>query len=251
MDYNIPDDWQETPPQGLVVGDGPYTAALAAVLGIEYAPLALLNFQAQPNDRGGHRRMLDQLASVFLVVPEDMQPAEALHCHCQVWSLVEKLSSAGEQHDLAFLFVLPADAPRSYEKSLALGLAIPEITPATTGHAVCRRSSSLSQLRNLAASTTPMDLPPLRARQSRDTRHVALARLRASVQQDDPSAATAAARQVLEAFSEQEYHLDQFCRPPGHPNGNLLRVWLSIAVTKPVTPDWWSVSKQQLTDWLA
>ena len=248
---SFPDEWRTAPPQALVVGDGPYTAALAAILGTAPVPLALLNALPQPNDRGGHTRVLDDLARVFLVVPEELQPAEALHCHRQVWSLLEKLSSAGEHHDLAFLFVLPADAPRSYEQSLALGLAVPEINPDITGHAVCRRSAPLSELLSLAASTVPMDLPPLRARQSRDARHAALARLRAAAQQDDASAATDAARQVLAAFSGQQYHLDQFCRPPRHPHGNLLRAWLNTAVTTPVTQDWWAVSKQQLTDWLA
>jgi hypothetical protein len=251
MPFQIPDDWRTTPPQALVVGDGPYTAALAAILGTASVPLALINALPQPNDRDRHTRLLDDLARVFLVVPEDMPSADALNCHRLIWGLVEKFSTAGEQHDLAFIFILPADAPRSYEDSLAIGLALPEINPATTGHAVCRRSTSLSELCSLAASTVAMDLPPLRARQSRDVSHSALARLRASVQQDDPSAATAAACQVLLAFSGHEYHLDQFCRHPRHPNGNLLRAWLNVAVTKPVTPGWWAVSKQQLADWLA
>ena len=234
-----------------MVGDGPYTAALAAILGTASVPLALLKALPRPNDQGGHTRVLDDLARVFLVVPDDMPSADALNCHRLIWGLVEKLSSAGEQHDLAFIFVLPPDAPRSYEDSLALGLAVPEINPATTGHAVCRRSASLSELLSLAASTCRMDLPPLRARQASDTTYGALAKLRAAVVQDDPSTAKEAARQVLAAFSGHEYHLDQFCRPPRHPHGNLLRAWLNTAVTTPVTPDWWAISKQHLTEWLA
>ena len=249
--HSIPDEWQNAPPQALAVGDGPYTTALATVLGIASIPLALLNARPEPNERGGYTRVLDGLERVFLVVPEDMQPAEALHCHRLIWGLVEKLSSAGDHHDLAFLFVLPADAPRSYEDSLAIGLAVPEINPATIGHGACRRSASLSELLSLAASTSRMDLPPLRARQTSDARHAALAHLRASVAQDDAPAAKEAARQVLAAFLGHEYHMDIFCRPPRHPHGHRLRAWLNDAVTSPVTQDWWAASKQHLAQWLA
>lgn len=247
---SFPDEWRSTPPQALAVGDGPYTAALATVLGIASIPLALLHAGPEPNDRGGHTRVLDDLERVFLVVPEDMQAAEALHCHCLIWGLVEHLSAAGDHHDLAFVFILPADASRSYEDSLAIGLAVPEIDPATTGHGVSRRSASLFELLDLAASTHPLDLPPLRARQASDTRHAALSKLRGAVAQDDPYAASEAARQVLSAFARHEHFLDQFCCPPRHPHGHLLRAWLSAAVTGPVTQDWWTVSKQHLAEWL-
>lgn len=248
---SLPGDWQTSPPQSLVVGDGPYTAALATLLGTASIPLALLNAPPEPNERGGYTRVLNELERVFLVVPEDMQPAEALHCHHSLWGLVEKLSSAGDHHDLAFLFILPPDASRSYEEGLAIGLAVPEIDPATTGHAVWRRSGPLSGLLDLVASIQPMDLPPLRARQARDTRHAALARMRAAIAQDSPSVGKEAARAVLDAFLDHEYHLDQFCRPPWHSHGNLLRTWLGASVTSPVTQDWWAASKQHVPEWLA
>jgi hypothetical protein len=246
----IPNEWRASPPQALAIGNGPYTIALATVLGIASAPLALLNALSEPNERGGHIRLLDDLERVFLVVSEGMSAAEALGCHQIVWGIVAKLSSAGDHHDLACLFILPADAPRSYEESLAIGLAVPEIDPATTGHGVWRRSGSLSELLDLAASIKRMDLPPLRGRQARDTRHAALAKLRAAVAQDDPSAANAAAQEVLASFSGHEYHLDLFCRPPRHPHGNLLRTWLSNAVTSPITHGLWATRKPDLADWL-
>ena len=250
MPASFPGEWRTTPPQALAVGDGPYTMALAAVFGAASAPITLLSAGAEPNDRGGHTRLLDDLERLFFVVPEDMPPAEALHCHQLVWELIESLCSAKGEHDLAFLFILPADAPRSYEEGLAIGLAVPEIDPATTGHAVWRRSGPLSGLLDLVASIQPKDLPPLRARQSRDPRHAALARLRSSVAQDDAPAAKEAARQVLAAFLGHEYHLDQFCRPPRHPHGHRLRAWLNAAVTTSVTQDWWTTSRQHLAEWL-
>ena len=251
MPSPIPAEWLNAPPQSLAAGDGPYTAALAAVFAMASIPLAHLKAGLESNDRGGHTRVFEDLKRVFLVVPDDMPPAGALHCHQLVWELVENLSSAGGEHDLAFLFILPADAPRSYEDGLAIGLAVPEIDPATTGHAVWRRSGPLSGLLDLVASIQPMDLPPLRARQASDTRHAALARLRAAVAQDDPSTAKEAAREALAAFFGREYYLDLFCRPPRHPNGHRLRDWLKDAVTSPVTQDWWAASKQHLAQWLA
>ena len=111
MPSPIPDNWGANPPHALAVGDGPYTTVLAACFGAAAFPAASLKAGAQLNARGGHTRLLEDLERVFLVVPEDMQPAEALHCHRLVWNLVEQFSSAGEQHDLAFLFVLPARRP--------------------------------------------------------------------------------------------------------------------------------------------
>lgn len=247
----IPDEWRNAPPQAIATGDGPYTAALAAVLGMASVSLAQLQSGLEANESGRYPRVFEDLKRVFLVVPDDMPAAEALHCHQLVWGLVKKLSSAGDHHDLAFLFVLPADAPRNYEQSLAIGLAVPEINPATTGHGVWRRSASLSELLTLAASTQPKDLLALRARQASDPRHGALAKLRTAVAQDDPSTGKEAAREAIAAFSGHEYHLDLFCRPPRHPHGHRLRAWLNDAVTSPVTQDWWAASKQHVPEWLA
>ena len=79
-----------------------------------------------------------------------------------------------------------------------------------------------------------MDLPPLRARRKANVRHSVLQALR-----DSQSAAEVklAAQQVFAAFSGCEYHLDLFCRPPAHRNGNRLRKLLSEIVTESVTPD--------------
>jgi hypothetical protein len=193
---------------------------------------------------------LQGLKWVFLVVPEAMPAAEALRCHQEVWEWVEKLSPEREQHDLAFLFILPPGASQSYEGTLAAGLIVSEIDPATSGHAVWRRSGALSDLLALVRRTRPMDVVRLRRRRASDVRHIALAKLKTAATQHDPRQGMEAALGVLAVFRGQEYHLDLFCHTPCHKNANLLREWLNTAVTSTVTPVGWDEQRVKIADWL-
>ena len=250
MFSEIPVQWLASPPEILLVGNGPYAAALAITLGTEATPLAQIRAGPETNERGGYPQVLENLLRVILVVSESMSAEETLQCHRATWDWVAKLSSAGDQHELSFLFILPAFSSQNLESALAVGLGVPQIDPASTGHAVWRRAGSLSEMLDMLTGIRPMDLLPLRARRAIDAKHIAIAGLRATVEQGDPSAVREAAREVLAAFSGHEYHLDLFCRPPSHRHGNLLRGWLNAAVTKPVTPDGWKVARKQLADWV-
>ncbi len=238
------------PPVSLVVGRGPYAVALATILGTEAITSGQLSAGLEPNDGGGYPQVLESLAQVVFVVSESMPAAEVIENHRAVWHWVGKLSSAGDQHELAILFVLPADVAQGFEDVLAVGLGVPRIDPAVTGHAVWRCAGSLSELIDVLTGIRPMDLLPLRARWAADTKHTAMAGLRATLVQVNPTAISEAARQVLATFSGQEYLLDLFCRPPSHRHGNLLRNWLNAAVTNTVTPDWLKVARNQLDGWL-
>ena len=175
MVFSIPDEWRYAPPESLVAGDAPYAIALAAVLGAVSFPLDHLKAASEPSNTGGYPQVFEQLARALFVVPDGMSAAETLQCHQAVWSWVGKLTSSGDQHELAFMFILPPDATRGFEEALAAGLGIAKIDPATTGHAVWRCSGSLPELLNLLDSIQPMDLVPLRARRSADTKHTVLA----------------------------------------------------------------------------
>lgn len=250
MSSGIPGSWLTDPPETLVTGDGAYADALAFVLGTAALKRETVAAGPQPNAVGSFPRVLDELRRVLLVVSESMSAAEALQLHEALWRWVGKLASAGEQHDLAFIFILPADAPPSFDAALAVGLALSKINPATTGHAVWRRSGGLQELLDVIGHTRPMDLVALRSRRAADSRHTALAELQAAASSNDASAASAAVRNVRAAFSGREYDLDLFCRPPSHQHGNLLRKWLDAAVTSRVTPDWWATGREQLAGWL-
>jgi len=250
MSSQIPTEWQYDPPECFVAGDGPYASALASVLGTVPVPLNQLKAGPAPTNSGGFPRVFENLKWVFLVVPEAMSASEALQCHQEVWEWVEKLSSEGGQHELAFLFVLPSGASQSFEETLAVGLIVPEIDPVKSGHAIWRRSGSLSELLDLASRTHPLDVVPLRGRRASDSRHIALAKLRDAAGQNDPTPGREAAMAVLAAFRGQEYHLDLFCRRPYHQNGNLLRGWLNAAVTATVTPERWADQRGKIVGWL-
>lgn len=251
MPFSIPQQWRYAPPETLVAGDGPYAVALATVLGTEGISLGQLQSGPEAEDGGRFPQVLESLARAILVVSESMSAAEAIQCHRAAWDWIERLSSAGDQHELAFLFMLPEDTSQGFEDALAVGLGVPRIDPASTGHAVWRRTGSLSELLDVLTGIRPMDLLPLRARRAADTKHTTMAGLRATLAQDNPTTVSEAARQVLAAFSGQDYLLDLFCRAPSHRHGNLLRGWLNAAVTYPVTPEGWKVARKQLAAWLA
>lgn len=251
MPTPIPDQWRRTPPETLVIGSGPFSTTLAMILGSASLTETQLSDGPKPKETGGFDRVLDDLKCVFLVVSESASAVEALHFHDAVWNWIGKLTSAGDQHDLAFIFVLPPDTSPSYDAALAVGLAVSKVDPASSGHAVWRQSGSLEELLDLIAQTHPMDLVLLRSRRAADCRHRVLAELRAAAAQDDSSAIAVVAQSVRAAFAGHEYDLDLFCRPPSHRHGNLLREWLAATVTPPVTPDRWTVARQQLAAWLA
>jgi len=189
----------------------------------------------EPNEGGGYPRVLEDLKRVFLVVTGCQSAAEVLRCHESLWKWVRELTSAQEEHDLSIQFILRPDAGRSFEESLAIGLAVPTIDPESTGHAIARMSDGLAGVLGVAARTLPKDLVCLRARQKVDARCVALNHLRdAAGGASDFAAVRTAAGDVLALF-ECEFYLDLFCRPPTHPNGHKLRLLLRQIVTNSVT----------------
>ena len=247
----IPDEWRYESPESLVGGVGAYSSALASIMRTVALPFDRLRGGPMPDIGGGYPRVLDRLKRAFLVVPEDMSPADAVRCYQSLWNWVEKLSSAGDQHDLAFVFVLPVTAGKEYECALVVGLSVPSIDPTTTGHGVWRQSDALKELLELAAAIRPMDALSWRARRRSDQRRVVLSQLRDAVTRGDVKTIDTAAQAVRDAFRQEEYNLDLFCNAPSHQNGNLLRRWLGGGVTGPVTPDWCALGRNHLAAWLA
>jgi hypothetical protein len=243
-------EWRNKPPETLVVGDGCYARVLAAGLEAGVLSLRELRDEFSVCFDAGVPRVLENLKHAILVVSDSMTPADSLRYHESIWNWVERFSSAGDQHDLTFLFILSPEAPGQYESALALGLGFDQIDPSTTGHSVWRRSGSLPELLAVLSQIQPTDLLALRAWQRADVKRRALKNLQQAVAQDDPLATGAAAREVLGVFAGQEYNLDIFCRQPSHQHGNLLRRWLNAAVTGPVTPDWQAEGRKHLAEWL-
>ena len=137
---------------------------MAIVLGKEGISLRQLKSGPEADDGGRFPQVMESLARAILVVSEGMSAGEAIQCHRAAWDWVEELSSGRDQHELAFLFILPEDSSQEFEDALAVGLGVPRIDPASTGHAVWRRTGSLSELLDVLTGIRPMDLLPLRAR---------------------------------------------------------------------------------------
>lgn len=247
----IPTDWLSDPPKALVAGTGPYSAALAFILGAARLSFDELRSGPPGSEDEGFPRLLEQLAHAILVVPEQMSVAEAVECHGLVWHWIAKLSSTGDEHELRFLLVLPPHASADYERGLAMGLGLPEIAREKAGHGIWKQSGSLADLINAVRTIHPSDMVALRCRRAADARHIALARLRNSVEAADADGVKVAAGEVAALFSGHEYQLDVFCRAPSHRHGNLLRSWLRETVTKGVTPDSLAAAKADLSAWLA
>ena len=228
----VPDSWRTSPPHLLVLGEEVYARALAQILAASCLRPEEIAAEPTPNEGGGYTKVLGSLRKVFLVAGTGQTAADLLRMHDSLWRWVEKLSPDGIQHDLAILFVVQP-AAEGLEKAVAAGLGLLQFDADLPGHGVARMDESLANLLKTATSIRPQDFPPLRARRDADVRYAAL---KALLQADSDDAVASAVRQVNEAFQGNDYLMDLFCRPPSHRNGNLLRKWLSKAVTGEVTP---------------
>ena len=246
MPTSVPDPWLPNPPQTLLIGDGPYARSLAFIIGGAILPSDDLLSGVEEPQEGGLPQVFGSLERVIFVAGAVQSGSDLLRWHRALWIWIEKLSPEGEQHEVALLFVLPDSSVASLEESLAVGLGLKKLDSAS-GHGVVRMGDSMESLLGKLSAICPLDLPPLRARQTADAARVALHRLGRA---HDPADIRDAASKVLTIFSGREYHLDLFCRPPSHRNGNLLRGWLRAIVTDGVTPD--SVKEgNHLAEWLA
>jgi len=245
----VPEQWYQSPPDALVVGNGSFAATLAGIFRAEKLETIAINAAPQGNSKEDYPQVFGDLLCVFLVAGDEMSAAEVLRLHRMIWCWVEKLAPDGDQHELAFVFVLPPNASPAFETALAAGLSLPQIKP-TAGHAIWRMSGSLRELVDLLGAIQPMDLLPLRARQAADVKRAALAELRQAVLAENALAVRKAAQKVLAVFSGQEYPLDVFCSAPSHQHGNCLRGWLRKVVTEEVTHEQWMEESKQLGNWL-
>jgi len=167
--------------------------------------------------------VLDELEKVFLIVGSGQSVAEVLTLHDSIWNWISKLTCAGDQHQIAFIFVLPVSPDPGWERALLLGLAQEALEGDLPGIGIARASDSLGRLLGVAAGIGVRDLRPLLVRRASNARHRALDGLRSAAVADQPSALVSAARRVLAEFGDSDYLLDVFCSAPSHANGNRLR----------------------------
>ena len=250
MYSNVIHDWVSEAPSLLVVGDGPFAAALAMITDSGRISYDDLESEAKSNESGGSPRVLDDLKIVFLVVKNKHSAADVLRFHRALWGLLKKLSSAGDQHEIAVVLILPEDSSLAFEETLAWGFGLEVVELESLGISFTPITTPLGSLIEIAIRTRPMDLPPLLARQASNERHAALESLRAAAKLSNPAALCLAAEKVMTVFNGKDHHLDLFCRRPCHLNGNLLRQWLRMIVTEDYTPHQTTESTLSLMDWL-
>jgi hypothetical protein len=170
----------------------------------------------------------------------------------QIWNLVERFSSMGDQHDLRWVFVPVAADHVRLENGLRAVLSVPTETQLSGfGYGIWCPQYSLEELGRVWRSIHPSDLLTLRGRQNRDGRRQALGALLGALQGGNSDAVVAAAMEVATQFPEkQDFLLDIFCRQPSHPNGGKLRRWLAEIVTCGVTHHLCSSGSSEVEGWL-
>lgn len=243
---HFPDDWLAAPPHSLVVGTTAYTHTITVGLSASCLPAADLLVTELTNADNGIPQVLVDLKRVMVVADSSQSPAEVIRCHEILWQCLEKLSPDRDQHELVILFVMPT-ADKIYIDSLLMHWGLSRAEAANFGLGFAKMGDSLESLCKTLAAIRPTDLPPLVARQSRDTRHKSIRSLQSSTTSED---LIPAAKQVFEVFKACEYHLDLFCKPPAHQNGNRLRQILKEIVTESVTPDDYPDQLKEITQLL-
>lgn len=232
-----------------MVGNGPYAKTLASLLEAGFVPLERVEAPVETDSEGRTFLIFEDLERVLFVVPHGMSDSEILRHHRRLLEWVARLSSAGDQHDLTFIFILDDSSHGGFKNALAAGLGIAAIIP-ETGHTVFPKSGALSELLDLLRLGRPFDLASLRARQASDSKRTALARLRLAVGRNESAEARAAAEDILRLFAGREHLIDLFCRPPAHQNGNSLRHWLREVSIGSLAQGDWRTAVGNLADWL-
>src|SRR4051794_15374431 len=125
MPARIPNEWLSDPPQYLLAGDGPYAAALALLLRTAHLHLDDVDAGPDSKEAGHYPRVLDDVQTLVLVVPEKLPAPEALYHHQCLWDWVEKLTQGKDCHASGFVFILGADVPAAFDHALATSLAVP------------------------------------------------------------------------------------------------------------------------------
>lgn len=248
-------NWLANPPHLLVAGDAPLAAALGQVLGGAVIPLNALDEQIQEDEvaAGVSYHLLEELQTVMVILPLSAGLTDVARWGDQIWKLVERFSSMGDQHDLRWVWVPIVGNSARIEEGLRVVLSLPPdvLDMAGYGYGIWNPKQSLLDLGRVWQSICPADLLTQRARRNRDGRRRALGMLLGALQGYDPDAVVAAAQEVMAQFSkEKEFLLDVFCQPPSHPNGGELRRWLTEVVTCGVTPHRCSSSRSKVEGWL-
>ena len=217
----------------LVAGDGPFARTLAQVLSAGLISLVQLAGAPKPNEIGANP-LLDDLETVFLVMPETMSAPEALWHHHALWKWVQTLTRARNYHELGVVFVHGEDQTGMFEIALANGLGLERFNPAQ-GFMFWDPAEPLRLLLNRLRVLTRTDAETVNDRQSSQPKRRVLVQLKEAISTGEQGPIVSAAQQVNQEFKDDLHRLDNYCQPPCHPNGNAWRSWLKAVVMEGVT----------------
>jgi hypothetical protein len=233
----------------VVVGEGPYSAALAVVLGATRILESSLRAQSLPSGDRANAFFPPTVQHVFYIVPPSTSVSGALEGHGRIWSRIESDARHGDAHSIAFVFILPAQTSPSYAAALTEGLCLSPERLLQAGHGICDQSWGLADILRLAESVETEDLIALRGRYAADRKRAAIRHLLETACIGNAVAVGEAARIVAGQFIES-VSIDAFCREPSHTNGRLLREWVVACANGPVTPELCESGKVRLPNWL-
>lgn len=83
-----------------MAGDGPYARTLAQMFGADYIRLDQFNGGPDTPENGALPDLLNDLKTVFLVIPEKLPLAQVLWHHHWLWRWVQRLAHASNYHQL-------------------------------------------------------------------------------------------------------------------------------------------------------
>jgi hypothetical protein len=219
----------------LVIGSGVYAKSLAQLLEKPLVPPCILD-QEPKLESGDSPHLLNSLERILIVADETARTPELLWRFEKLSTWIEKMTSAKECHLFSMLFVLTETWDEKQEEQLASVFGLAHFDP-EKGLVVWRRSESLTGLLKTLTRLGKADIQRIRQRQSNQPRRIALAGLKKALLTTDDLQILHAARLVAAEFEQDRHSMDNFCRPPFHPNGNSWRLWISQTVTDGVTPE--------------
>jgi hypothetical protein len=205
------------------------------LLGADFLPLDRFNGGPETPENGALPELLDDLKTVFLVIPETLPLAQVLWHHHWLWHWAQTLTRARNYHQMAVVFVLAEDDAEALATGLASGLGLDRLD-ASQGFILWRRSDPLRLLLDHLPDLATTDAQTIMDAQNCHPKRRALLQLKQAIALGSPDQIAAAAQHVSVEFQEDLPALDNYCIPPCHPNGNAWRAWLKTVVTEGVTP---------------
>lgn len=177
-----------------------------------------------------------QVECAILCWQNDLALADLLWRHERLWSLLQESTELREFHEIRCVIAMYDAAGGQPEELLRDQLRVTNLD-GSAGYSVWKRTTGLAMLLNLVASSRTTTSRHWTRRKEGDPGYRLLVNLQIELKEGKTQSVIHAASRAWNHFEARQAHLDYYCEPPRHSNGNEWRKWLRRTVTEPVTPD--------------